>query len=375
MSLKIGITGAQGLIGWHIRAWLHAHRPDIEVRLGTRDTFADPGTLARFADGLDAIVHCAGMNRGDDRAVEEGNLDIARRLAAACDAVAGAGGRYPHVVYANSTHRDRDTAYGRGKRAAAELLGQAAGRQGAPFANLILPHVFGEFGRPFYNSVVSTFCHQLAVGETPGVQVDGDLELVHAQDVAARCVAAVATTENGDCRLTGTPLKVSALLRRLTELSDAYAGRNVVPELGDPLDRALFNTLRSYRFPQSMPGQLVRHRDARGSLFEAMKAANGGQTFFSTTAPGVTRGNHFHTRKFERFIVCAGEAEIRLRRLFSDEIHRFPVTGETPHYIDMPTFHVHNITNTGTGELLTLFWANEIFDPAQPDTFTEAVGQ
>jgi UDP-2-acetamido-2,6-beta-L-arabino-hexul-4-ose reductase len=373
MSLTIGITGAQGLIGWHMRAWLHAHRPEVEVRLGTRDTFADPGTLGRFVEGLAAIVHCAGMNRGEDRAVEEGNVDIARRLATACEAVARAGGRYPLVVYTNSTHVGRDTAYGRGKRAAADLLGKAAGRQRAPFANLVLPHVFGEFGKPFYNSVVSTFCHQLAVGEPPRVQVDGDLELVHTQDVAARCFAAIANTEDGECRVSGAPLTVSALLDRLTEMCDAYAGRNVVPELGDPLDRALFNTLRSYRFPGSMPGLLTLHRDARGSLFEAVKATNGGQTFFSTTAPGVTRGNHFHTQKFERFIVCAGEAEIRLRRLFSDEIHRFRVAGDTPHYIDMPTFYAHDITNTGAGELLTLFWANEIFDPARPDTFAEAV--
>jgi UDP-2-acetamido-2,6-beta-L-arabino-hexul-4-ose reductase len=374
MSLRIGITGSQGLIGWHIRAWLHAHRPDVEVRLAARDTFADPATLARFVVELDAIVHCAGMNRGDDRAVEEGNVDIARRLATACDAVGRGGGRYPLVVYANSTHTERDTAYGRGKRAAADLLRDTAGRQGAPFANLVLPHVFGEFGKPFYNSVVSTFCHQLAVGEAPRVQVDGDLELVHAQDVAARCFAAIAGTEDGDCRIAGTPLKVSALLERLTMMSEEYAGRNVVPELGDPLDRALFNTLRSYRFPGAMPGLLTLHRDARGSLFEAVKATNGGQTFFSTTAPGVTRGNHFHTQKFERFVVCAGEAEIRLRRLFGDEVHRFRVAGEAPHYIDMPTFYAHCITNTGTGELLTLFWANEIFDPARPDTFAEAVG-
>jgi UDP-2-acetamido-2,6-beta-L-arabino-hexul-4-ose reductase len=375
MSLRIGITGAQGLIGWHMRAWLHAHRPEVEVRLGTRDTFADPGDLARFVDGLEAIVHCAGLNRGADQAVEQGNVEIARRLATACESVARGGGRFPLVVYTNSTHMERDTAYGRGKRAAADLLREAAARHDAPFANLVLPHVFGEFGRPFYNSVVSTFCHQLAVGDPPRVQIDGDLELVHTQDVAARCFAATANSEDGQCRVSGTRLKVSALLDRLTEMSQAYAERNVVPELGGPLDRALFNTLRSYRFPRSMPGLLTLHRDARGSLFEAVKARNGGQTFFSTTAPGVTRGNHFHTQKFERFIVCAGEAEIRLRRLFSDEVYRFRVGGEAPHYIDMPTFYAHSITNTGAGELLTLFWANEIFDPALPDTFTEAVGQ
>lgn len=373
MSLKIGITGADGLIGWHLRAWLRVCRPGAEVRLATRRTFSDVGELSLFVDGLDAIIHCAGMNRGADGEVEATNADLARKLAQACEAVAHNRARYPQLVFANSTHVDRDTAYGRGKRAAAEMLAASTARHGAVFTNMVLPHVFGEFGKPFYNSVVSTFCHQLVGGELPEIHADGDLELVHAQLVAASCINAVQEKLAGTLRISGAPLKVSALLDKLAAMAESYIGRNTVPDLSDALDLALFNTLRSYRFPLHAETPLTLHRDYRGALFEAVKTDHGGQAFLSTTHPGVTRGNHFHTYKFERFLVCSGEAEIRLRRLFSDEIEVFRVSGDSPCCIDMPTYYTHSITNVGSGDLVTLFWASEIFDSSRPDTFHEAV--
>lgn len=373
MSLKIGITGADGLIGWHLRAWLRVHRPDAEVRLATRPTFADTDQLYQFAAGLDAIVHCAGMNRGADAEVEATNTDLARKLAQACEAAAGNGARYPQLVFANSTHVDRDTPYGRGKRAAAEILNLSAAQHDASCTDLILPHVFGEFGKPFYNSVVSTFCHQLVRGEIPQIHVDGDLELVHVQVVAARCIAAIEDVATVDFRVPGVPLKVSALRDKLLVMAESYIGRNTVPNLDDAFDLALFNTLRSYRFSLQAETPLTLHRDYRGALFEAVKTDNGGQTFLSTTHPGITRGNHFHTYKFERFLVCSGEAEILLRRLFSDDVTVFRVSGDSPCCIDMPTFYTHNITNIGSGELVTLFWASEIFNSSRPDTFHEVV--
>lgn len=373
MPLKIGITGADGLIGWHLRAWLRAHRPDAEVRLATRSTFADAQELARFAAGVDAIVHCAGMNRGADAEVEATNADLARKLAQACETAAGNDACYPQLVFTNSTHVDRDTAYGRGKRAAAEILSASAIRHGAVCTNLILPHVFGEFGKPFYNSVVSTFCHQLARGEVPQIEVDADLDLVHAQCVAARCIAAIEGAVGGECRVSGVPFKVSGLLGKLVMMAESYICQTIVPNLSGAFDRVLFNTLRSYRFCHYAQTPLTLHKDYRGALFEAVKTENGGQTFLSTTHPGITRGNHFHTYKFERFLVCSGEAEIRLRRLFSDEVAIFHVSGDSPCGIDIPTFYTHNITNVGQGELVTLFWTSEIFNSARPDTFHEAV--
>ena len=293
---------------------------------------------------------------------------MARDLVAACEQAKAR----PFLVFANSTHQDRDTAYGRGKRAAASMFHGWAERCGAGFANLILPHVFGEFGKPFYNSVVSTFCYQLARNETPQILADGDLELLHVQEVATHCLRAIQENRRGDIRLQGVGMKVSALLQRLTDMRDQYRAM-VMPRLESRLEVRLFNTLRSYLFPGHYPVALKLHSDERGSLFEVVKSASGGQVFLSTTHPDVTRGNHFHTRKVERFLVVSGEAEICLRKLFDNAVIRFKVSGAAPCYVDIPTFHTHCISNTCQSELVTLFWANEIYDPADADTFPERV--
>ena len=371
--MKLGITGAAGLLGYHLRARLHA-QGNKDVRLADRATFADAQALEAFVHGLDGIVHFAGMNRGGDTEVARTNVALALSLVTALQRT----GARPALVYANSIHVDRDTAYGRSKRAAAEILeAWAQGKNGekgadAPFCDLRLPNVFGEFGRPFYNSVVSTFCQQIAVGETPQIQIDAIMDLMHAQDVARRVLDALSRGERGCVRVPGTPLSVSALLEKLRALHGAYMAQ-IVPALCEPLDVQLFNTLRSYLFPKHYPVSLKLHSDPRGSLFEVIKSGNGGQVFMSTTRPGVTRGNHFHTRKVERFLVAGGEADISLRKLFTNEVTTFRVRGSEPCYIDMPTFHTHNITNTGLSELTTLFWTNEIFDPADTDTYPEMV--
>lgn len=365
--MRLGITGADGLLGWHLRALLRA-RAGHDVRLATRATFADEARLAAFVEGVDAVVHCAGMNRGVETEVEATNIALAEALVAACESSA----TRPRLVFSNSTHIERDTAYGRGKRKASVRLRAWADRTGVAFADLVLPHVFGEFGKPFYNSVVSTFSYQLARGEEPRVITDGNLELVHAQDVAARCLAAATAGEDGVFRVAGAHMKVSVLLERLRHMTESYCAQ-IMPDLRSPLDLRLFNTLRSYMFPDRYPVFLDLHSDNRGTLFEALRCHSGGQVFLSTTRPGFSRGNHFHTRKVERFLVLAGEAEIRLRKLFSEEVKVFRVSGDRPSYVDMPTFHTHSITNVGSSELATLFWTNEIFDPADHDTFPEPV--
>lgn len=367
--MKLGITGAAGHLGYHLRARLYA-QGDKDVRLADRRVFADAQALEVFVDGLDGIVHFAGMNRGDDAEVARTNVALAQSLIAALQRT----GARPALVYANSIHVvDRgNTAFGRSKRAAAGILEAWAQAADARFCDLRLPNVFGEFGRPFYNSVVSTFCHQIAVGEAPQILIDVTMDLMHAQDVARRVLEALSSGERGCVRVPGTPLSVTALLEKLRALHGAYMAQ-IVPALREPLDVQLFNTLRSYLFPKHYPVPLKLHSDPRGSLFEVIKSGNGGQVFMSTTRPGITRGNHFHTRKVERFLVAGGEADISLRKLFTNEVTTFRVSGSEPCYIDMPTFHTHNITNTGLSELTTLFWTNEIFDPADTDTYPEMV--
>jgi UDP-2-acetamido-2,6-beta-L-arabino-hexul-4-ose reductase len=362
----IGVTGAAGMLGTHVRAYLKG-RPEIEVRLADRATF-EQGGLAAFVTGCDAVLHLAGMNRGEDDVVARTNVALTEQLIGALEET----GSRAHVLFSSSTHVDRDTPYGTSKRQAAALLEAWARTSGGRFTNVILPGVFGEGGRPFYNSVVATFCAQIARDEAPTVHGDALTEQIHAQDVARRLLTLIENHETGTVRVQGETLTVTALRDLLADMHALYGG-HIIPDLRLPFHRDLFNTYRSFLFPHRYPVPLTLHTDARGSLFEAVKSPTGGQTFMSTTHPGVTRGNHFHTRKVERFLVSGGEAEIRLRHIFGTDVHTFRVSGDQPSYVDIPTLHTHNITNTGSGTLITMFWTNELFDPAAPDQVQEMV--
>lgn len=371
--IRIGITGSDGLIGWQLRCFLKGH-PDVQAIPANRATFSSPDLLAEFVSSVDAVVHLAGMNRGEDFEISSTNIALTQALITACEQVR----RTPHILFASSSHAvlsnhgKVDSAYSQSKRECTRLFTEWALKNQALFTNLIMPHVFGEHGKPFYNSVVSTFCYQLAAGEIPAIINDGKLELVHAQRVAQDILAFIHARRTGDAAILGTAMTVRELLAKLSGFAEQYS-EQIVPDLRSDIDLFLFNTYRSYLYPKHYPITPTIHCDHRGSLFEAIKSRNGGQSFISMTLPGVTRGNHFHTSKVERFCVVSGEALIRIRKLFSDKIVEFSVSGSKPQYIDIPTLHTHNITNTGKSELITLFWAHEIYNKAHPDTIAETV--
>ncbi|QPJ62175.1 MAG: SDR family oxidoreductase [Candidatus Nitronauta litoralis] len=365
--MKIGITGASGQIGWHLRCHL-ASQNELNVVLADRSTFFNSESMDSFVSDLDILIHLAGVNRGEAGEIDSVNKQLAKLLIEALNRT----GAKPHLVFSSSIHRDRHTAYGNAKRYCSERFADWSKESGALFTNMILPHVFGEHGKPFYNSVVHTFCHQIANNEKPQIINDEPLFLVHAQKVAERMLAAGRSMSSTQQVVDGEEMLVSQLLAKLTELSETYQ-QNIVPDLSDPLTLALFNTYRSYLYPKHFPLDLTRHSDNRGDLFELVKELNGGQVYVSTTKPGVTRGNHFHCRKFERFVVLKGSATICIRRMFTDEVKRFEVHGDQPQVLDIPTLHTHNLINSGQDELMTLFWANEIFDPSLPDTVREIV--
>jgi UDP-2-acetamido-2,6-beta-L-arabino-hexul-4-ose reductase len=373
---RIAITGGFGFLGWHLRCAIRMHGGYEAVAIG-RDMFTDVATLAAAVRGADAVVHLAAVNRGEQADVERENPRLARMLAEALRSL----GATPHVVFANSTHsRDPQaqapvpalTPYGRAKREAAAILGEWAAAAGARFTDIRFPHLFGECGRPFYNSAIATFCHQLAVGDTPAIQVDAELELVHAQRACDLILDAIEHGRTGGVSPSGERMRVSEALERLQRMSAVYQD-GTLPQFTSAFELELFNTLRACRFPAHYPGRLQVRSDARGRLFEAVRSHHEGQCFASWTVPGAVRGNHFHRRKIERFLVTSGEARIRVRRLFSDEVHVFDVRGDIPVFIDMPTLHTHDIRNTGSSELFTLFWSHEMFDPQAPDTYAEAV--
>jgi UDP-2-acetamido-2,6-beta-L-arabino-hexul-4-ose reductase len=366
--MKLAVTGAAGFLGWHVRCALRA-RGVHEVRTVDRADWADAARLDAALADAEAVLHLAGANRGEPDSVRAENEQLAGALTAALDRV----GARPTVVYANSIQAGNGTPFGDGKQAAADHLTAWGEQAGAAVRDVRLPNLFGEHGRPRYNSVVATFCAALVAGEPLVIDEDRELPLLHVQDAVDVLLDLVAEPGTGVVAPAGRPMAVSALRDLLSGFHDCYA-TGEIPDLTDPLHRALFNTYRSFTFPAHFPIRPEAHGDERGTLFECLRAHGGpAQVFCSTTRPGHSRGQHFHLRKVERFLVLQGSAEIALRRMFDDKIVRIPVSGAEPAIVDMPTMWAHSITNTGTTELTTLFWADELLDPSSPDTYPEPV--
>ena len=366
--MKVAITGAYGFLGWHTACRLRAHHGVEPVRLGRRE-FADAPLLVERLRDIDAILHIAGINRAEtDDQVERGNIALAQVLWGALRSI----GRPVDVVFANSVQADLDNPYGRGKAAAAAVLDEAVHAAGGRFADLLLPNLFGEHGRPGYNSFVATFAHDLVSDRSSVVTGDREIELLHAQDAAAAVIGALGL----DVRETvkGQPTRVSSVLEVLQEIHELYGSAGQVPDISTPLRRNLFNTYRAAAFPGMWPLRAQVHSDARGELYETVRSHGGtGMTFMSTTHPGQTRGDHYHVHKVERFFVVKGTAEIRLRRLLHDDVVTFRLSGDAPSYVDMPTLWVHSIRNVGESELVTMFWADELLNRDNADQFPESV--
>lgn len=366
--MSVVITGGQGFLGWHLACRLRATLGIEPVRLGHGD-LEDPERARRALSNADVVFHLAGVNRAEsDRAVEEGNVQAAQQLA---DAVSD---RYRtvRIINANSTQSQMDNPYGHGKARAAEILRSATESTGGCFVDVVLPNLFGEHGRPHYNSFVATFCHLIASGGEPRA-TDSEVSLLHAQRASQVLIEAMDPHSESVVRPTGRVALVSDVLGTLRGMHATYS-RGDLPDLTDDFDVDLFNTYRSFVFPHSFPRHPVVHADPRGALFETSRAHGGtSQTFVSTTRPGQTRGNHYHLNKVERFFVVSGEAEISLRRLLDEDVVRFRVSGERPGFVDMPTLWVHNIVNVGENELVTMFWSDQLLDPDRPDQYPEAV--
>jgi UDP-2-acetamido-2,6-beta-L-arabino-hexul-4-ose reductase len=363
----IAITGAAGFIGLH--TVLAASRRDgLQIRPIDRVTFGDDDLLAAALDGADVVIHLAGQNRGEPAEIEAANVVLAERLVDALPE-----GSATPVVYASTTQRHLDNPYGRSKRAAEDVFSAS---DSVSLTVAEITNVFGPGCRPHYNSVVATFCHLLTHDGTPEVHEDRELELIWVVDLADALVDLAVADARPDHVAPGPThfTSVAQVLETLTGFRDLHFGEHQAPKLPDVLSGHLYRMLVTYADPADHAYAPPMFSDDRGYLFECVKQwSEGGQVFFSTTKPGIERGNHYHTRKYEKFCVLSGSAEIRLRRMGTDELLAYPVTGAEPTVVDIPLFHTHSIVNTGSDELLTLFWANEVFDHDDSDTFYEQV--
>jgi UDP-2-acetamido-2,6-beta-L-arabino-hexul-4-ose reductase len=335
--------------------------------------------LKVFVSQCDVIVHLAAMNRHPNpEVIYRTNIKLVEKFITAMTVTAS----NPHVIFTSSIQEELDNDYGRSKRVCGDLFTDWAKINNGKYTKLLIPNVFGPFGRPFFNSVVATFCYQLTHGEQPKIDVDGGLKLVYVGELVDYIIKCINTKKisNLENKISTIDIphtkniKVSDLLKILENFKKKYFEKGIIPNLNDSFTKNLFNTFVCYiNHSEWFPFFLKKHTDDRGSFVETIKLNSGGQVSFSTTAPGITRGNHYHTRKAERFAVINGTAMIELRRIGTEEVLKFKLNGEFPSFVDMPIWYTHNITNIGQDELFTIFWINEEYDQNDPDTFFEEV--
>ena len=378
--IRIGITGQAGFVGTHLYNTLGLSPAKFE-RIPFEDAFfSDENKLKLFVQSCDAIVHLAAMNRHKDPEVlYQTNIGLVNQLIAACESTNST----PHILFSSSTQEERDNLYGKSKKEGRELLEKWADKNNAQFTGFIIPNVYGPFGNPYYNSVVATFCHQLTHNEQPKIDVDGEIKLLYVGELVTHIIEIIEDVylEHPDDVVIQqiklqhtTEVSVSRILQLLETYKTHYFQKGEMPALDTSFHRNLYNTFLCYiEHSTFFPFKLKLNTDERGSFVETIKLSSGGQVSFSTTVPGITRGNHFHTRKAERFAVIKGKARIDLRRIGTDKLLSFELDGKEPSFVDMPVWYTHNITNIGDEELYTIFWISEHFDANDPDTFFEKV--
>ncbi|MCD0486887.1 NAD-dependent epimerase/dehydratase family protein [Pedobacter sp. MC2016-14] len=371
--IKIGITGQSGFIGQHLYNTLGLYPQEFERIEFKRSYFEDQQALTNFVAQCDVIVHLAAVNRHNDpNQIYNTNINLVTKL---IDALNYTNSK-AHVLFSSSSQEGLDNLYGKSKKEGREMLEQWAGATDAKLSGMLIPNVFGPFGQPYYNSFVATFCHQLTHNAQPVILNDSLVKLIYVGDVVNQILLLIrAGKESTQQAVFATEeKKVSEVLELLETYKTQYLMQGIIPALNSNFELNLFNTFRGYiDHGTHYPVAYTKHTDERGAFVEIIRLNAGGQVSFSTTVPGITRGNHYHTRKIERFAVIKGKALIQLRKIGGTEVLNFYLDGNSPAYVDMPIWFTHNIKNIGEEELLTNFWINEFYDPNDPDTYFETV--
>ena len=364
--MKVLVTGAHGFIGRNLTAHLQACEGCIVTLL---DVESSPDDLRAGLETADIVYHLAGVNR--PRFTEEfeiGNAELTRDI---CRILRGLG-RTPVIVMSSSIQAGLDNPYGVSKRHAEDALREFAARSGAQIRIYRLKNVFGKWCQPNYNSVVATFCHNIA-NDLP-IQVSDlgrELELMYVDDVVEAFLTELrlrVLAESSDIHdIPFTRITLGDLAGRIQSFRD-MRDNLFTPDFAIRFNQQLYATYLSYVSDDSRRKQLEIKSDQRGGLAEFIKSRHFGQIFISRTKPGVTRGNHYHHTKAEKFFVVEGEAVIRMRQIESPQVVEYRVRGDDFQVIDIPPGYTHSIKNIGSGDMVVLFWASEIFDPDKPDT-------
>ncbi len=373
--MKVLVTGARGFIGKNLvvalkRAAVEIAEIDVD---STQDEF-----LVGARDAA-AVFHLAGVNRPKhEEEFAAGNVGSLEALFAALDrSLAGdLGAARPVILLCSSYQVTQDNPYGRSKLAAEQALQDYSIRTGTPAVIYRLPGVFGKWCRPNYNSVVATFCHNIAHDLPIAISDPARVvELVYVDDLVARFMTHLEDRPTGVTCGEVRPT-FSASLGELADRIRAFRAMRrtlEVADASDPFTRRLLGTYTSYLPPSDLAYPLEQRTDPRGTLAELLKSPHFGQMFVSRTHPGVTRGNHYHDLKVEKFCVLEGEAVIRFRPILGDEVTEHRVSGTDFKVVDIPPGMTHSIENVGITEMIVLFWASEILDREHPDTYSSEV--
>ena len=381
------ITGAGGFVGKNLVAELSARGYSALLCFEKEDT---PDTLDEYCRKAAFVVHLAGVNRPKDPSeFYAGNSGLTDLLLSDLEA---AGNACP-VLVTSSVQAALDNDYGRSKLQAEEAIFAHGQRVGAPVYVFRMEGVFGKWCRPNYNSVVATFCHNVARGLPIQVRdPDFALPLVYIDDVVTCILNAMEKGEavrdgEGRCRIhpvhTVTLGQLAGAIQNFAKARGGAAARALsadglptlaVPELAaGSFEKKLYSTYLSYLPPDEFAYDLNMHCDARGSFTEFLRTPERGQVSVNISKPGIVKGNHWHHTKNEKFLVVKGEGIIRFRQIFSDEVIEYRVSGDKLQVVDIPCGYTHNIENVGEGDMVTVMWANEAFDPSHPDTYAMQV--
>lgn len=368
LNTPILITGAGGFIGKNLVSTLKT-AGYTDLMLFERDD--TPETLAEYAARAGFVYHLAGINRPKDPSeFYAGNAGLTETLLSLLDK---AGNKAP-VLVTSSTQAALDNDYGKSKAQAEQAIFAHGQATGAPVYVFRLPGVFGKWCRPNYNSVVVTFCHNSANGLPLSVRdPEYRLPLVYIDDVVASFVAAL----DGSCTREGdycvVPVVHETTLGHLAETIEGFAKNRETLDVPDQtpgsLEQKLYSTWLSYLPADRFSYPLNMHCDNRGSFTEFLHTPAHGQVSINISKPGIVKGNHWHHSKNEKFLVVKGTGVIRFRALDSTEVIEYHVSGDKLEVVDIPTGYTHNIENVGQDDMVTVMWANEVFDPDHPDTF------
>ncbi|QWD76436.1 SDR family oxidoreductase [Polynucleobacter sp. MWH-UH24A] len=368
--MKVLVTGSNGFIGKNFIVRLIELEGYKPIAFNRTHSLED---LSAYIDSCDAIVHLAGVNRPDDiKEFTEVNLDL---TALVCEKIAATGRKIP-LIMASSIQASISNPYGESKRRAEGICAKFSSVTGNPVVIIRLPGVFGKWCRPNYNSVVATFCHNIA-NHLP-IQINdrsAQVRLVYVDDVVSAFIRILDNTPPGLTFVEIEPVYEIALGDLASQIENFKNCRSTLfsEQVGAGLIRALYATYLSYLPPTEFAYDIPKHEDERGIFVEMLKTKDSGQFSFFTARPGITRGGHYHHTKTEKFLVIKGEARFGFRNIISNERYELITSEDHPRVVESVPGWTHDITNIGKDEMVVMLWANEIFDRLNPDTIASKV--